>query len=130
VITSKQFPAFEIAPHRLQFIRQVLTAFAGANRPAWLDSIKSEAGFRKVAGIELTLLDWARYIHQAAGINGVAQIVRDNGARPTRARWLKPQQLTTNPDKHIVCFDHHLKLEGRPITRASAEPRMLEKGRA
>ena len=65
MIASKQFPAFEIAPHRLQFIRQVRTAqvlpaFAGANRPAWLDSIKSEAGFRKVAGIELTLLDWAR----------------------------------------------------------------------
>lgn len=30
-------------------------------------------------------------------------------------------------DKLIACFDHYLALEGKPITRAVAEQRMLEK---
>jgi hypothetical protein len=30
-------------------------------------------------------------------------------------------------DKLIACFDHYLALEGKPITRAIAEQRMLEK---
>jgi hypothetical protein len=37
------------------------------------------------------------------------------------------EQLTLDPDKVIACFDHYLALEGRPITRAVAEQRMLEK---
>lgn len=37
------------------------------------------------------------------------------------------KQLAMDPDKLIVCFDHYLKLEGKPITRAAAEQRMLEK---
>ena len=34
-----------------------------------------------VAGVELTLLDCVRYFHKAAGINGVAQIAKDIGAK-------------------------------------------------
>jgi len=34
-----------------------------------------------VAGVELTLLDCVRYFHKAAGINGVAQVVKDIGAK-------------------------------------------------
>ena len=41
----------------------------------------SEAGFAKVAGVELTLLDCARYLHRAAGINGVAQIAKELGGK-------------------------------------------------
>ena len=37
------------------------------------------------------------------------------------------EQLALDPDKLIACFDHYLALEGRPITRAVAEQRMLEK---
>ncbi len=37
------------------------------------------------------------------------------------------EQLAMDPDKLIACFDHYLALEGRPITRAMAEQRMLEK---
>ncbi len=51
--------------------------------------MKSDAGFATVAGVELTLLDCVRYFHKAAGINGVAQIVKDIGARPARACWQK-----------------------------------------
>jgi predicted nucleotidyltransferase component of viral defense system len=36
-------------------------------------------------------------------------------------------QLAMDPDKLIACFDHYLTLEGKPITRATAEQRMLEK---
>jgi predicted transcriptional regulator of viral defense system len=81
VIVPKQLRAFEIGRHRLQFIYQTPTAFANANRPDWLDSMKSDAGFARVAGIELTLLDCARYFHKAAGINGLAQIVKDIGEK-------------------------------------------------
>jgi predicted nucleotidyltransferase component of viral defense system len=37
------------------------------------------------------------------------------------------EQLTLAPEKVIACFDHYLALEGKPITRAMAEQRMLEK---
>jgi hypothetical protein len=36
-------------------------------------------------------------------------------------------QLQLDPEKIIACFDHYLALEGKPITRAIAEQRMLEK---
>jgi predicted nucleotidyltransferase component of viral defense system len=36
-------------------------------------------------------------------------------------------QLAMDPDKLIACFDHYLALEGKPVTRAIAEQRMLEK---
>ena len=37
------------------------------------------------------------------------------------------RQLLMNLDKLIACFQHYLVLEGKPITRAVAEQRMLEK---
>jgi hypothetical protein len=37
------------------------------------------------------------------------------------------EQLTLAPEKIIACFDHCLTLDGKPITRAVAEQRMLEK---
>jgi predicted transcriptional regulator of viral defense system len=89
VVVPKQLRAFEIGRHRLQFIYQVQAAFAKANSPEWLDSMKSEAGFAQVAGIELTLLDCARYFHKAAGINGVAQIVKDLGERADSRKLAK-----------------------------------------
>jgi predicted transcriptional regulator of viral defense system len=81
VIVPKQLRDFEIGRHRLQFVYQAPHAFAEANRPEWLAQLKSEAGFAKVAGVELTLLDCARYLHRAAGINGVARIAKDVGGK-------------------------------------------------
>jgi predicted nucleotidyltransferase component of viral defense system len=37
------------------------------------------------------------------------------------------EHLALAPDKLIACFDHYLALAGKPITRAVAEQRMLEK---
>ena len=86
VIVPKQMRGFEVGRQRLEFVYQSPAAFRQVNRPDWLDSIKSDAGFAKVAGLELTLLDCARYFHKAAGINGLAQIAKDLGgqARPER----------------------------------------------
>jgi predicted transcriptional regulator of viral defense system len=81
LVVPRQLRSFEIGRHRLQFIYQAPHAFEKANSPEWLAQIKSEAGFAKVAGVELTLLDCARYLHRAAGLNGVAQIAKDLGAK-------------------------------------------------
>lgn len=81
VVTPKQLRDLEIGRHRLQFVYQTPKAFAQVNQPDQLDQIKSDTGFAKVAGVELTLLDCARYFHKAAGINGVAQIAKDIGAK-------------------------------------------------
>jgi len=81
VIVSSQLRDFEMGRHRLQFIYQAPKAFELANQAYALDQIKSDTGFANVAGVELTLLDCARYFHQAGGINGVAQIAKDIGTK-------------------------------------------------
>jgi len=86
VIVPRQVRGLEVGRHRVEFMYQTPTAFRQVNQPDWLDSIKSEAGFAKVAGLELTLLDCARYFHKAAGINGVAQVASDLGGQARRDR--------------------------------------------
>jgi predicted transcriptional regulator of viral defense system len=81
VVAPKQLRGFEVGRHRLQFIYQAPRAFARINQPDLLGQIKSDAGYAKVAGVELTLLDCVRYFHKTTGINGVAQIVKDIGVK-------------------------------------------------
>jgi hypothetical protein len=81
VVAPKQLRDLEVGRHRLQFLYQSPRAFARGNQPNLLRQIKSDAGYAKVAGVELTLLDCVRYFHKATGINGVAQIVKDIGVR-------------------------------------------------
>jgi predicted transcriptional regulator of viral defense system len=81
VIVPKQLRDFEIGRHRLQFLYQAPGAFARVNLPTRLDQMKSDEGFAQAAGVELTLLDCARYLHKAGGINGVAQIAKDIGGK-------------------------------------------------
>ena len=81
VVAPRQLRDFEIGRHRLQFLYQTPKAFAQVNQPSQLDQMKSDTGFAKMAGVELTLLDCARYFHKAGGISGVAQIVKDIGAK-------------------------------------------------
>ena len=73
VVVPRQLRDFELGRHRLQFIYQMPKAFAQVNKPELVGQMKSDAGFAKVAGVELTLLDCVRYFHKAAGINGVAK---------------------------------------------------------
>jgi predicted transcriptional regulator of viral defense system len=81
VITPRQLPKIEIGRQRIEFLYQVPSAFAESNRPEWLAQLKTEAGFARIAGVELTLLDICRYFHRAAGINGAAQAVHDLGKK-------------------------------------------------
>jgi predicted transcriptional regulator of viral defense system len=81
VVVPRQLRDFEIGRHRLQFLYQAPEVFTLANKPEHLDALKSEAGYAKVAGVEVTLLDCVRYFHKAAGINGVAQVVKDIGGK-------------------------------------------------
>ena len=96
VIVPKQLRALDIGRHRLQFVYQSPVAFTRTNLPDWLAQMKSEAGFAKVAGVELTLLDCARYFHKAAGINGVAQIVQDLGASADPRKLAKAAKAYEN----------------------------------
>jgi hypothetical protein len=81
VIVPKQLRAITVDRQRIQFVYQTPHVFAAVNQAPWLGQLKTDAGFAKVAGIELVLLDAVRYFHQAAGLNGAAQIVHDLGAR-------------------------------------------------
>jgi predicted transcriptional regulator of viral defense system len=81
VIVPKQLRDFEIGRHRLHFLYQAPGAFAHVNLSTRLDQMKSDEGFAQVAGVELTLLDCARYFHKAGGINGIAQIAKDIGGK-------------------------------------------------
>jgi predicted transcriptional regulator of viral defense system len=81
VVVPRQLRDFDLGRHRLQFLYQGPDAFRQVNQASLVDQMKSDAGFATVAGIELTLLDCVRYFHKAAGISGVAQIVKDIGAK-------------------------------------------------
>jgi predicted transcriptional regulator of viral defense system len=81
VIASRQLSTIEIGRQRVEFLYQAPNCFSESNRPEWLAQLKTEAGFAKIAGVELTLLDTCRYFHRAAGINGAAQAVHDLGKK-------------------------------------------------
>jgi hypothetical protein len=81
VVTPRQLPKINLGRQRIEFLYQAAPGFAELNRPEWLAQLKTEAGFAKVAGVELTLLDFCRYFHRAAGINGAAQAVHDLGQK-------------------------------------------------
>lgn len=96
VVVPKQLRSFDIGRHKIQFVYQAPKAFARTNQPDWLDHIKTDAGFAKVAGIELTLLDSIRYFHKAAGINGAAQIIHDLGRKANPGKLFKAASAYEN----------------------------------
>lgn len=81
VIVPRQLHGIEVGRHRVEFVYQAPASFAQANQPDALAQIKTSAGYARVAGIELTLLDCARYFHKAGGINGAAQVAKDIGGK-------------------------------------------------
>lgn len=86
VVVPKQLRDFELGRHRLQFLYQTRRTFSRVNRRDSLYLIKSEEGFANVAGVELTLLDCARYFHKAGGISAVAQVAKDIGGKADSAK--------------------------------------------
>jgi predicted transcriptional regulator of viral defense system len=81
VLAPRQLPDIEIGRQRVEFLYQSPKAFSKANRFEWLSQLKTDAGFAKVAGVDLTLLDICRYFHQAGGINAAAQAIHDLGKK-------------------------------------------------
>ena len=79
VVVPRQLRELTVGVHRLQFLFQTERVFSAVNKPEFLDRLKTPAGYAQVAGVELTLLDCARYFHDAGGINGVAQVAKDIG---------------------------------------------------
>lgn len=88
VVVPRQLPGIRLGRRRVDFIYQKKMAFELVNEGNWLERMKGDAGFVKVAGVELTLLDCVKYVHRAGGLNNVAQIVKDLGAQasPTKLR--------------------------------------------
>jgi len=81
VVVPRQLPRVVMGRRRVEFVYQEGGAFEWVNRPEWLERMKGDAGYMKVAGVELTLLDCVRYVNRAGGLNNVAQIVRDLGGQ-------------------------------------------------
>jgi len=113
VIVPKQLRGFEIGRQRVQFLTQAPHAFAAVNQDEFLTKIKSPTGFAKAAGVELALLDAARYSDSAGGINGVAQMVLTFGERavPRRLSQLAAHYETPCVRRLGFLFDlfHHDK---------------------
>ncbi len=81
VVAPRQLKDIEIGRQRIDFAYQQPEAFAATNRPEWLVRIKTDAGYAKAAGIELTLLDCARYQRSSGGLDGLAQVAHDLGGK-------------------------------------------------
>jgi len=88
-IVPRELRDFAIGRFRIEFLTQAASTFARTNRSEWLAELKTDTGTAKAAGIELTLLDCARWFHKAGGISAVAQIARELGAKAL-ARRLAP----------------------------------------
>jgi predicted transcriptional regulator of viral defense system len=88
VVVPRQLQGIRLGRRRVDFIYQEKMAFELVNEGNWLERMKGDAGFVKVAGVELTLLDCVKYVHHAGGLNNVAQIVKDLGGKvsPTKLR--------------------------------------------
>ena len=89
VVVPRQLRSFEIGRHRVQFLTQAASSFHAVNEAPYLTQIKTSAGFAKAAGVELTLLDAARYAQKAGGMNGVAQIAMSIGDKADPRRLAK-----------------------------------------
>lgn len=81
IIAPRQMRSLTVGRYRMQFVYQTPAVFMATNRDEWLASLKTDTGFARIAGVEITLLDCARYFHQVGGINALAQIVKDIGAQ-------------------------------------------------
>jgi predicted transcriptional regulator of viral defense system len=129
IVAPTQVRGFEIGRHRLQFVYQAPHAFTDVNRPEYLAQMKSEAGFAKVAGVELTLLDCARYLHRAAGINGVAQIAKDLGGKADPRKLAKLAHAYENSSirrlGYLLELSGHMR-QAKALERFAREAKSLK----
>jgi predicted transcriptional regulator of viral defense system len=89
LVVPRTLADFAIGRYRLEFTTQQQNPFTRTNRDEWLHELKTETGTAKAAGIELTLLDCARWFHKAGGVSRVQQIARELGSKAL------PRRLTS-----------------------------------
>jgi predicted transcriptional regulator of viral defense system len=132
VIVPKQIRLITIGRQRIQFVYQTPAVFAKTNQAPWLGQLKTDAGFAKVAGIELVLLDAVRYFHQAAGLNGAAQVVHDLGARADPRRLARAAAAYENSTARrlgylLEHFDHARQASAlRPFAKEAKSVKPLD----
>jgi len=97
VVATKQIRGFDVGRQRLELIYQSPVAFRQVNRPDWLNSIKSEAGFAKVAGLELMLLDCARYFQRRQASAASRKLPRTWAGRRDQTGWPQSPRTTRIP---------------------------------
>ncbi len=94
--------------------------------------MKTDAGFAKVAGIELVILDAVRDFHQAAGLNGAAQIVHDLGGKADPRELAKAAASNENSTVRrlgylLEHFGHRRQSTAlRAFTRAAKSMKLLD----
>jgi hypothetical protein len=132
VIVPKQLRPIVLGRQRVQFVYQAADAFTESNRDDRLAQMKTEAGFAKVAGIELLLLDAVRYFHQAAGLNGAAQIVHDLGGKANPRALAKVAVAYENSTVRrlgylLEHFEHHRQASAlHPFVRTAKSMKPLD----
>lgn len=131
VVVPKQLRKIEIGQHRVQFIFQSNNSFSNVNLPEWLAQIKHKSGFATMAGVELTLLDCIRYYRKAAGMNGVAQIVKDIGSKAVPRKLAKAARFYENSTVrrlgYLLDFNGHIRQAKalEPFTRSAKSMKPL-----
>lgn len=127
VITPRQLKKIDLGRQRVEFLYQTPADFAESNRPGWLGQLKTDAGFAKIAGVELTLLDMCRYFHRAAGINGAAQAIHDLGKKAEPSVLAKAARAYEN--SAVRRLGYLLELFGH-IRQANALQTFAEKAKS
>lgn len=130
VIVPKQLRSFEIGRKRIQFLTQAANEFKAVNRDEFLTRIKSRAGYARAAGVELTLLDAARYSGKAGGINGVAQMAMTLGGQAASRRLSALAEHYETPCVRrlgflLEYFNHHRQARALEPFAAKAKTTVL-----
>lgn len=120
VIVPKQLRPIALDRQRVQFVFQAPHGFNVVNQAPWLDQLKTDTGFAKVAGIELLLLDAVRYFRQTAGLNGAAQIVHDLGGRADPRKLARA--ATAYENSTVRRLGYLLEQFGHPRQAAALRP--------
>ncbi|MGE3453458.1 MAG: type IV toxin-antitoxin system AbiEi family antitoxin [Burkholderiales bacterium] len=98
-----------VGRYRVEFQPMPPNAFTRTNRTEWLAGMKTSAE-AKVAGIELALLDCAKWFHKAGGISQVAQIARQLGDKASPRRLAAIARACDNAD--VMRLGYLLELAG------------------
>lgn len=110
LVVPRPLKDFTIGRYRVEFQPMAPNAFARTNHAEWLAGMKTGKDAARVAGLELALLDCARWFHKAGGISQVAQIARALGAKASPRRLAAIARACDNAD--VMRLGYLLELAG------------------